>query len=149
MHIDWDPEIDTPATIAVIGAGPVGVEAALYARFLGYFVLLFDTRRVGHRQAAWGEQLLEQTWGELTSPLGLAALAAQGADSEAPSASLPNSDARVSYRQYVQQYLIPLARTDLLYESVQINSPVVSISRTNCGVDQELPIERRAEQEFR
>ena len=154
MQIDWDPEIDTPATIAVIGAGPVGVEAALYARFLGYSVLLFDSRRVGHRQLAWGDLRLEQTWSELTSPLGLAALAAQGTDQDMPSSRLSNGDlsdpsAHVSYRQYVEKYLIPVARTDLLYESVQVNSPVISISRTSCGGDATIANERRAEQEFR
>ena len=142
--MDWDPEVDTPATIAIIGAGPAGVEAALYARFLGYFVMLFDTRRVGHRLLACGDELLAQPWSEVTSPLGLAALAAQGTAKE-----LPASDARVSYRQYVEQYLIPVARTDLLYESVQINSPVVSISRTCCGSGQVVSLEQRAEQEFR
>ena len=30
--------LDTPASIAVLGAGPIGLEAALYARFLGYDV---------------------------------------------------------------------------------------------------------------
>lgn len=142
--MDWDPEIDTPATIAIVGAGPAGVEAALYARFLGYFVMLFDTRRVGHRLLACGDQLLEQPWSEVTSPLGLAALSAQGSGKD-----LPASDARVSYRQYVEQYLIPVARTDLLYESVQINSPVTSISRTCCSPGQAIPLAQRAEQEFR
>lgn len=142
--MDWDPEIDTPATIAIVGAGPAGVEAALYARFLGYFVMLFDTRRVGHRLMACGHQLLEQPWSEVTSPLGLAALAAQGSGKE-----LPASDARVSYRQYVEQYLVPVARTDLLYESVQINSPVTSISRTCCSPGRAIPLTHRAEQEFR
>lgn len=142
--MDWDPEIDTPATIAIVGAGPVGVEAALYARFLGYFVMLFDTRRVGHRPLACGDQLLDQPWSEVASPLGLAALAAQGTGKD-----LPASDARVSYRQYVEEYLIPVARTDLLYESVQVNSPVTSISRTCCAPDQTVSLDRRAEQEFR
>lgn len=153
MQIDWDPEVDTPATIAVIGSGPVGVEAALYARFLGYDVLLFDSRRVGHKQLAWGDHRLEPTWGELTSPLGLAALAAQGADpdllSSMSKAAPPGQCSDVSYRQYVEQYLIPVARTDLLYESVQVNSPVTSLSRTSCGSDPTIANERRAEQEFR
>ena len=30
--------IDTPARLAILGAGPIGLEAALYARFLGYDV---------------------------------------------------------------------------------------------------------------
>ncbi|MCA9157581.1 MAG: hypothetical protein KDA72_04600 [Planctomycetales bacterium] len=153
MHIDWEPEIDTPATIAVIGAGPVGVEAALYARFLGYDLLLFDSRRVGHRQLAWGDHPLEPTWAGLTSPLGLAALAAQGADPDLLSrmsiAACSDPCGDVSYRQYVEQYLIPVARTDLLYDSVQVNSPIISISRTSCGSDPTITNERRAEQEFR
>ena len=32
--------LDTPATIAITGNGPIGLEAALYARFLGYQVIL-------------------------------------------------------------------------------------------------------------
>jgi NADPH-dependent 2,4-dienoyl-CoA reductase/sulfur reductase-like enzyme len=43
---DWDPEIDAPAVVAILGAGPIGIEAALYARFLGYDVLLFDQGKV-------------------------------------------------------------------------------------------------------
>src|SRR5690606_32674011 len=73
-----------------------------------------------------------------------AALAAQGSEKD-----LPAADARVSYRQYVEQYLIPVARTDLLYESVQVNSPVTSISRTCCSSSQAVPLAQRAEQEFR
>ncbi len=30
-HRNWDPEVESPATIAVIGGGPTGIEAALYA----------------------------------------------------------------------------------------------------------------------
>ena len=34
--------IDTPARIAILGAGPIGLEAALYARYLGYDVDLYE-----------------------------------------------------------------------------------------------------------
>ena len=33
--------IATPAKLAILGAGPLGLEAALYARFLGYAVVIF------------------------------------------------------------------------------------------------------------
>ncbi len=144
MDITWDPEIDTPATVAVIGGGPVGVEAALYARFLGYSVMLFDARKVGHRQLAWGDHLMDLSWGDVTSPLGLAALEAQGTAQD-----LPPAHEHVSFRCYVEKYLLPVARTDLLYDSVQINAKVVSVSRTGCGLIPSLSLERRAEQEFR
>jgi hypothetical protein len=144
MQLDWDPEIDTPATVAVLGGGPVGVEAALYARFLGYSVLLFDTYKVGHRQLAWGEHRVPDTWANLTTPLGLAALAAQGTAGEAI-----DEQVHVTYRDYVERYLLPVARTDLLYDSVQINSPVLSVSRTGCGPGTQASLPRRSEQEFR
>ncbi len=144
MDLAWDPEIDTPATIAVIGGGTVGVEAALYARFLGYTVLLFDAQKVGHRQLVWGDHCMDEPWGMATTSLGLAALEAQGTASD-----FPADDVCCSYREYVEKYLLPVARTDLLYDGVQINSPVVSISRTGCGSTSAESMPRRAEQEFR
>ncbi|MFN5103922.1 MAG: hypothetical protein ACK5GJ_14110, partial [Planctomycetota bacterium] len=51
--LPWDPEMESPATIAILGAGPMGIEAALYARFLGYHVSIFETRRVAHRMLDW------------------------------------------------------------------------------------------------
>jgi hypothetical protein len=144
MKLDWDPEIDTPATVAILGGGPVGIEAALYARFLGYYVILFDARRVGSRLTRWGDQLLPVTWGEATSSLGLAALEAQEMLD-----GLPSSDAAVSCRDYVEKYLTPVAKSDLIIESVQINSPVISISRAHWPKGQPASIETRAEDEFR
>ena len=151
MKLDWDPEVDTPATIAIIGGGPVGIEAALYARFLGYFVMVIDNRKVGDSLLGWNDypipnstQNAPGTWRDCTTPLGLAALEAQSG-----SETLPHSDAPVSYRQYVEMYLLPVARTDLLYESIQVHSRVRSISRVGCSPQDTCTLERRSEQEFR
>lgn len=38
-----DMTLDPPGTICVAGAGPLGLEAALYGRFLGYKVTVFDS----------------------------------------------------------------------------------------------------------
>ncbi len=150
MKFDWDPEIETPATIAVVGGGPTGVEAALYARFLGYTVMLFDDAKVGDSLLCWGEQKMPSasqpaaTWSEVTSSLGLAAIEAQSGLE-----GIPPLDTTVSYRHYVEKYLLPLARTDLLHESIHVHSPVISISRLGCTRESEVPLPRRAEQEFR
>ena len=144
MKLDWDPEIDTPATVAVIGGGPVGVEAALYARFLGYFVILFDARRVGSRLVRWGELPMKVSFREATSSLGLAALQAQGVTLD-----LPAPDSLVSYRDYVEKYLTPIAKSDLLGECIHINSPVVSVSRAHYRKYQPAAIEDRSEDDFR
>ena len=73
----WDPEMESPATIAILGAGPLGVEAALYARFLGYHVSIFESRRVAHRMLDWNLRPLEEPAGKITTSLGLSALQAQ------------------------------------------------------------------------
>ena len=38
--------IDTPAHIIIIGAGPIGLETELYARYLGYQVTLIEKDEV-------------------------------------------------------------------------------------------------------
>lgn len=144
MEMKWDPEIDSPAYIAIIGGGPIGIEAALYARFLGYSVLLLERSTVGDSLLRWGNWQLDANAALCTSSLGLAALEAQ----EKP-CSLPLRDMPIANREYVEEYLIPLAKTDLVGDSVQIQSEVVSISRLGCDRSKPLPIERRAEQEFR
>ena len=142
----WDPEIDTPASIVVIGGGPVGVEAALYARFLGYSVFLLEQGRVGGNLRAWGDTTLKESVGDATSSLGLAALEAQGTP-----INLEQLGEAVSTtcREFVDQYLIPVAKTDLLYDSVQINSRVQSISRIHGKQVGKRDFSKIADSEFR
>lgn len=142
IELGWDPEIDTPATIAVIGGGPCGVEAALYARFLGYSVELYDAHKVGDSLLQWGDRLMPYPWRELASTLGLAAI-------EAHDHRLPKLDNIPTYREYVESYLLPIARNDLLYSTVHIHTPVLSISRLGCDGSETVSLERYAEQEFR
>ena len=40
--------LDPPGSIAVVGAGPLGIEAALYGRFLGYDVTLIEAVSVAN-----------------------------------------------------------------------------------------------------
>jgi len=38
--------LDSP-TIAILGAGPIGLESALYGRFLGYDVHVYEREEIG------------------------------------------------------------------------------------------------------
>lgn len=143
LSLQWDPEIDTPATVVVIGGGPAGVEAALYARFLGYSVFLLDAIKVGDSLRCWGDHPMQGSWGQVTSSLGLAALEAQGVG------DLPSADTKITCQQYVEQYLLPVARTDLLHDSVLIHSTVRSVSRVGCLPGDALSPSQRSELEFR
>ena len=126
---DWDCEIDPPAILAIIGAGPVGIETATYARFLGYDVLLFDIGRPARMLKRWHQRSMNQPVAKITTPLGWAALQAQYEST--PEVISINKNDVWNGQQFEQTYLTPLAKTDLLYESVFFNTSVVEISRVN------------------
>jgi hypothetical protein len=142
--IDWDPEIDAPAVVAIIGAGPIGIEAALYARFLGYDVLLIDHGKVAGNVLKWGHLKMFTPFHRNSTSLGLAALRAQEPDYKAPAA-----DAYLTGREYAQEYLVPLAKTDLIYDGVHVHSRIVSISRVQSQKEEQASNDDRAGDEFR
>jgi hypothetical protein len=123
-ELPWDPEMESPATVLVIGGGPVGIEAALYARFLGYYVSIFEARRVAHRMLDWHHRPLALPVSQTTTPLGHAAIAAQN-----PTYRRPDPDRVFTGREYAEEYLLPLAKTDLLFDDIHFLSPVVDLSR--------------------
>ncbi len=141
-ELPWDTEIDTPATIAIIGAGPYAIEAALYARFLGYSVEIFSRRRVATSLIPWSKILMPGTTKEVTTTLGRAALEAQ----EKPCKL--QLDASVTYGEYLERYLLPLAKTDLVYDSIHVQSQVMSVSKFESNATA-ATLQQRAEQEFR
>lgn len=128
--------LDTPATIAVLGAGPVGLEAALYARYLGYDVLLVERGSVAAEIERWSRWPLLQPWGACVSKLGLAALHAQD-----PAWRPLRADAGITAREWCDSYLLPLAQSDLLSDSLREQTEVVSIERclTSTQPSDEMP----------
>jgi Alanine dehydrogenase/PNT, C-terminal domain len=142
--MDWDPEVDAPATIAVIGGGPVGIEAAIYARFLGYFVSIFEERRVAHRMLDWHERPLAVPVSQCTTPLGHAAILAQNPDIVRRSA-----EDFFTGKSYAEEYLLPLAKTDLLFDDIHFLSPVHDVSRRCLLATDDVAAQERANDEFR
>ncbi len=136
--------VDTPASIAILGAGPIGLEAALYARYLGYKVELLERGRVCDSVLRWGHVRLFSPFGMNASPLGLAALAAQD-ESFAP----PGEDELLTGRQWAERYLLPLARSDLLADCVQENTRVLAVSRSDCLKGEFVGEPERAASKFR
>lgn len=145
--MQWDPEIESPASIAIIGGGHVAIEAALYARFLGYHVDLFESWRLLGKLLAANEPH-GFSWRDATSSLGRAALEAQGV-AVAPFLR----DEVPDLATWIEEYLLPLARTDLIHDSIHIHSPVRSITRLRSGIAMpemnEEALGDRADDEFR
>lgn len=116
--------IDTPARIAVLGAGPVGLEAAIYARYLGYDVDIYERGAVAENLLRWGHVRLFTPWHLNVSPLAIAALIAQD------EAWRPHDDdAILTGRQFAKAYLLPLANSDLLIDGLHTYTEVVAVSR--------------------
>lgn len=116
--------IDTPARIAILGAGPIGLEAALYGRYLGYDVDLYERGRVCEHVRQWGQVRMFTRFGANRSPLGLAALQAQSPDWRPPA-----DDQVLTGLETAAAYWIPLAQSDLLADGLHEHTEVVAVGR--------------------
>ena len=136
--------VDTPATIAVIGAGPIGLEAALYGRFLGYTVNVYERGDLAGNLRRWRHVRLFSPFGINHSPLGLAALRAQD-----PHYVPPRDDELLSGQEFAERYLIPLSHTDLLADSLQLHTHVLAIGRDGPLKGELVGQEERIDSSFR
>jgi hypothetical protein len=136
--------VDTPARIAILGAGPIGLEAALYARYLGYDVDLYERGQACENVLQWGHVRMFSPFRMNCSTLGLAALKAQD-----PEYRPPENDELLTGREWVERYLRPLARTDLLGDRLREQTEVAAIGRAWL-LKTELPAkEERGDELFR
>ncbi len=129
------------ADVAVLGAGPAGIEAALYAYKLGLSVVLLEAgERPGTNIERWGFVRLFTPWKLLVSPLGQSILRRRGLAAPEPE-SFPTG------REYIATYLAPLA--DELGDSLRIRSAVVGVGRVGLLKMENIGGRRRREAPFR
>jgi thioredoxin reductase len=128
--------------IAVLGAGPVGLEAALYARALNLPVTVYERGRVAEHLQRWGHVKLFSFFGMNSTPLGRAAIRAENAKHE-----LPGDQECITGRDHVSAYLEPLAMTGQLIECLKLDARVVQIGRA--GLLKGDKTSKRGEQPFR
>lgn len=136
--------LETPARIAVLGAGPVGLEAALYARYLGYEVEIFERGQVAEQVRQWGHVRMFTPFALNRSPLGLAAMKAQDAAWTAPA-----DDELLTGQEYAERYLLPLAHSDLLVDSLHEHTEVLAIGRDGYSKNEPISLEQREEPDLR
>lgn len=109
----------------MIGGGPIGLEAALYARQLGYSVAVYERGRIGEHLQQWGHVCLFSPFAMNSTPLGRSILA-----EEQPGRQLPDGDELLTGRQHLAQYLEPLARCRLLADCIHCETAVLAIGRS-------------------
>jgi thioredoxin reductase len=137
------PRTDLPR-IAVLGAGPVGLEAALQAAHLDYPVTVYERGDVGEFVGQWGHVRLFTPFGMNVSALGMDVIR-----KEHPQHRLPDTGDLVTGNDYRDAYLVPLTLTARLADAVVTRTHVVMVGRA--GVLKGDPVDdpRRAGAPFR
>lgn len=110
--------------IAICGAGPVGIEAALYARALGHAVALYDRGPAAAANVAdWGHVRLFTPWRMNVTPLGVETLRAAGRRPEFPMDVCPSG------AELRDHYLQPLTESEPLRGCLRLGTTVLSVGR--------------------
>ena len=96
----------TSPRIAILGAGPIGLEAGLYARQLKLPFTIFEQGRVGEHLMRWGHVKLFSPFAMNATALGRKAIHSVKLEH-----AFPADDACISGREHVERYLAPLAES--------------------------------------
>ncbi len=118
-----------PPRAIVLGGGPLGLEAALYARRLGHQVWLFErepTLAPDVRQ--WAHLGMFTAWGSTRSPLGELALREAVRDGKLTLDKFPSARTYPTGGDFVRLYLEPLAA--LLGKAVHLETRAVALGRS-------------------
>jgi thioredoxin reductase len=112
--------------VAVLGAGPIGLEAAAHAAQLGYPVTVYDRGDVAEAVGQWGHVRLFTPFGMNCTPLGLELIR-----KEHPQHKLPEPNDLLTGLEYRDAYLVPLALTAKLGDAVKTRTFVVTVGRSS------------------
>jgi thioredoxin reductase len=130
--------------IAVLGAGPIGLEAALHAHTLNLPVTIYEHSRVGEHLHRWGHVRLFSPFGMNSTPLGRDAILAENAKHE-----FPGEGECITGRQHLAAYLEPLARTIAIRNCLRTDSQVLHVGRHGFLKEDGTGDSRRGQQPFR
>lgn len=112
--------------IAIIGAGPIGLESALYAATLGHDVVVYEQGDLAAAVQAWRHIQLFSPWAMNVTPLGLATLAAMG---QPLRGNLDDRDRPPGAGDFVDQYLRPLSQSPRLQGRIRTGRRVLAVGR--------------------
>jgi thioredoxin reductase len=110
--------------IAILGAGPIGLEAALYAAALQVPFAVYERGRVGEHLRQWGHVRLFSPFSMNVTPLGRARIQA-----DHPKHDWPADADCLTGRDHLAAYLEPLAASPLLRDHLHGESTVLHVGR--------------------
>ncbi len=131
--------------LAILGAGPTGLEAALAAVENGFAFTLYEaSERVAGHVRDWSHVELFSPWGYDVSPRARRALAAAGV--ELPAQDDPTCP---SGKELVRRVLEPIARLPAIRAGLRTGIRVVSVGREGLLKHEEIASARRGALPFR
>lgn len=128
--------------IAILGAGPIGLEAALAAAEHGFPFTVYEAgERAGAAIAEWGHVRLFTPWELNASPRARALLAAAGC--EPPREGFPTG------AELIEELLLPLAARPEIAPRLRTGCRVLEVGRQGLVKSDEIGTGRRAGHRFR
>ena len=137
--------LEEPPRALVLGGGPLGLEAALYASRLGHAVSLFEQGTETAAQVrTWAHVPMFTPWASLRSPLGEMVLKEAIRDGKIVLDKFPEGRLYPLGGEFVELYLDPLAR--LLGKNIHRETRAVSLGRSYLFPDEHAgdPVKRAA-----
>jgi thioredoxin reductase len=113
-----------PVRIAIIGAGPIGLEAALQASQAGHSITVYERGDIAEHLGQWGHVRLFTPFGMNSTALGLDTIR-----KEHPQHQLLGPNDLLTGLEYRDAYLVPLTLTAKLVDAVKTRTHVVAIGR--------------------
>ncbi len=129
--------------LAILGAGPIGLEAALQAATFNLPFVVYERGRIGEYLRQWGHVRLFSPFGMNATPLGKARLR-----KDRPEHEFPSDTDILTGRDYVAAYLEPLAESPLLHENIRLSTSVVQVGRRGFLKEENPGDPRRGQQPF-
>jgi thioredoxin reductase len=130
----------TPLRIAILGAGPIGLEAALAATTAGHDARVFEAApTVGGNAARWGHVCMFTPWSMNVSDRMRAALGDRA----------PGGDALPTGAQLVADLLEPVAALPALRDRIRLDTRVRAVAREGLLKHEQIGSDDRAGRRFR
>ena len=130
--------------IAVLGGGPIGLEAALYARKLELAVSVYERGRVGEYLHRWGHVRMFSPFGMNCTGLGMKAILADN-----PRYQFPAENQCLTGKEHLSAYLEPLAKSGALRDCLRADTQVLQVSRRGFLKEDDPGDVKRSRQPFR
>lgn len=113
-----------PTRVAVFGAGPIGLEAAIAAKVTGYDVTVYEAGAPGEFVGRWGHIRMFTPFGLNSSARGK-----QTIRHDNPKVELPDDADLLTGKEYREEYLVPLAESSTLSGCIKTKQSAVTVGR--------------------